>query len=319
MKKTLKIVGLVLLIFVVFSTAGLIYINLKGIPSYETEKVNFELKSTPESIERGKKLASMLCANCHKNPKTGRLSGSLMLDAPPEFGTIYSANITKDKKHGIANWTDGELVYLFRTGIKKDGKYAPPYMPKLPHMADEDINAIISFLRSDNRMVKATAIPSKKSEPSLLTKFLCQVAFKPLPMPSEPINMPDTTDQIALGKYLVHSLDCYPCHSADFKTINVLEPEKTPGYLGGGNQPLNRKGQVVVTSNLTPDEETGIGSWSEDKFVKALKTGIIEGEHALQYPMVPYVHLTDYEAASIFEYLKTVPPINNKVERIVYE
>ena len=73
--------------------------------------------------------------------------------------------------------TDSELIYLLRTGIKKDGKYAPPYMAKLPNMADEDIDAIISFLRSDDPMMKADATPDQPCEPSFLTKLLCRVAF----------------------------------------------------------------------------------------------------------------------------------------------
>ena len=162
----------------------------------------------------------MLCVNCHSDPKTGKLTGTQMLDAPTEFGKIFSANITQDKTHGIGDWTDAELMYLLRTGIKKDGKYAPPYMAKLPTMADEDIEAIIAFLRSDDPLVAADATEDFPTEPSLLTKFLCMVAFKPLPMPKQEIILPDTTDKIALGKYLAHNLECFSCHSADFKTNN---------------------------------------------------------------------------------------------------
>jgi hypothetical protein len=188
-------------------------------------------------------------------------------------------------------------------------------MAKLPHMADEDINAIISFLRSDDPMVKATPIASKPCEPSFLTKFLCTVAFKPLPLPTGKIEMPDTTNRVELGKYLTHNLDCFTCHSADFKTMNVLEPQKSPGYLGGGNKPLNMEGHVMLTANITPDKETGIGNWTEEKFIKALKYGLKDGENALRYPMVPYSMLTDYEAGAIYSYLLTVPPIKNKVIR----
>lgn len=65
-------------------------------------------------------------------------------------GKIYSQNITQDSTYGIGNWTDAELLYLLRTGIKKDGQYIPPYMAKLTVTSDQDINAIISFLRSDD-------------------------------------------------------------------------------------------------------------------------------------------------------------------------
>lgn len=315
MKKVLKILGIVLVIIVAVITTGFLTINSGGIPTYEIEKIDYQAVSTPKSIERGKKLASMLCAGCHKNAETGALTGTIMHDAPPEFGEIYTPNITQDKKYGIGEWTDGELLYLLRTGIKRDGQYAPPYMAKFPTMADEDLNAIISFLRSDDPLVRANAAPDQPSNPSFLTKLLCKVAWKPFPMPSAPIELPDTTNKIALGKYLAHNLDCFSCHSADFKTNDFMTPELSKGYFGGGNKPLNLEGQVVLTANLTPDPETGIGNWTEEDFIKAVKYGLKEGQPALQYPMSPYTQLTDTEASAIFHYLKTIPAIENKVER----
>jgi hypothetical protein len=58
---------------------------------------------------------------------------------------------------------------------------------------------------------------------------------------------------------------------------------------------------------------------NREKFVKALKNGINEGEPSLECPMMPYVDLTDHDAEAIFKYLQTIPPLKNKVERIVYE
>jgi mono/diheme cytochrome c family protein len=232
---------------------------------------------------------------------------------------IYAPNITKDKTYGIGNWTDGEILFLLRTGIKKDGKYAPPYMAKLPNLADKDMNAIISFLRSEHPLVAADPTPDQPSQPSFLTKFLCQVAFGPFEMPKGKISMPDTANQVAWGKYLAHNLDCFSCHSADFKTNNFLEPEKSEGYFAGGNKPLNLEGKVVLTPNLTPDPETGIGKMTEEQFIRVLKTGLKEGTAAMQYPMFPYDKLSDKEASAIFKYLKTIPPIKNKVERVIYD
>lgn len=318
MRKLLKYLGIALLVLVALALTGFLTINSRGIPSYEVEKSDYRVVSTPESIERGKKLTTMLCAGCHKDHQTGKLTGTPMLDAPAEFGEIYTPNITQDKQYGIGGWTDAELRYLLRTGIKKDGQYAPPYMAKFPNMADEDINAIISFLQSNDPMVVADPKPDQPSKPSFLTKLLCNVAWKPFPMPEEPIALPDTTDMLALGKYLAHNLDCFSCHSADFKTNDFLKPEASKGYFGGGNKPLNLKGQVVPTANLTPDPETGIGNWTEEQFIKVVKYGLKEGEPAMQYPMQPYTSLTDTEARAIFQYLKTIPPISNEVERVIH-
>ena len=316
MKKLLKILGVLLLLVTVVIAAGYFTIDIKGIPSYEVpHELEYRAEITPKRVERGARLASMLCANCHMNRQTRRFSGKVMKDAPAEFGMIYAQNITQDKEYGIGDWTDAELMYLLRTGIKRDGSFAPPYMAKLPLMSDEDLASIIAFLRSDHPMVQADPTPDKPCEPSFLTKMLCNTVMKPLPMPDSPIHTPDTTDMLALGEYLAHNLDCFSCHSADFKTNDFLDPAKSEGYFGGGNLPLNMEGQPVATANLTPDPETGIGNWTEAQFVRALRSGIKDGEPALRYPMVPYPQLTETEARAIFTYLKTIPPIVNDVPR----
>ena len=307
----LVLVGAVL----VFGIAGFFWVDSRGVPRYEVGAVDFQHQSHPQAVARGKKLVSMLCANCHADPVTGLLTGTRMLDAPPEFGVIYSRNITGDSAHGIGDWTDGELVYLLRTGIKRDGQYVPPYMAKLPLLADEDMNAIIAFLRSDDPLVAADPKPDWDSELTFLTKLLSNLAWKPLPMPAGPVPMPPPGDEKALGRYLALNLDCFSCHSADFKTNGFGDPERSAGFFGGGNKPLNRKGEVILTGNLTPDPETGIGRWSRQQFIRAVKYLEKPGEPPLRYPMAPYPQLTDEEAGAIYTWLQTIPPIKNKVDR----
>lgn len=141
------------------------------------------------------------------------------------------------------------------------------------------------------------------------------MVLEPLPLSKEPIAMPDTANQVELGRYIAVNLECFSCHSADFKKLDFMEPEKTLGFMGGGNVPLNLEGEVMLTSNITFDEATGIGNWNKERFTKAVRFGIMEGEDALRFPMRPYTHLTDYEAGAIYEYLKTISPIANDVKR----
>lgn len=98
-----------------------------------------------------------------------------------------------------------------------------------------------------------------------------------------------------------------------------MEPEKSVGYFAGGNQPLDLEGRPKPTSNLTPDKETGIGSWTKEKFIQAVRFGKMEGESALSYPMTPYTQLSDYEVGAIYDFLMSIPPIPNKVERMIYD
>jgi mono/diheme cytochrome c family protein len=315
-KKILKGILVVLAVFVVLAASAALYIHLTGIPSYPVEKVDLKIEITPERVAHGRKIANMLCAACHLDQATGRLTGRLMPDVPPQFGVAYSRNITRHPERGIGSWTDGEIAYLLRTGITRDGRYTPPWMVKLPRASDEEIAAIIAFLRSDDPLLQASDVPNKASEPTFLTKLLTRVAFLPFPYPKAPIAAPPTTDRVAYGRHLaVNLVGCFACHSADFATNDELHPEKSKGFFGGGNTMLDYNGKPIRTANITPDHETGIGSWSEDQFVRAVKGGFRPDNTPLLYPMEAYVDLTDDEARAIYAYLKTVAPIKNKVER----
>ena len=317
MKKVLKVLLILVVAILVLVGLGALYINVSGIPTYEAQEPDFHVKADSSKIVRGKKLASMLCAGCHLNEETGRLTGRLMADVT-DFGEIHSQNITHDAEFGIGNWTDGEILYLLRTGILPNGRYAPPYMAKLPYMADEDIESVIAFLRSDDNLVAATHVPDYPCKPNFLTKMLCRVAFKPMPFPEKAIPMPDTTNDVEWGRYLVLNLDCWTCHAPDFTKLNIADPEKTPGFMSGGNQSLKTPdGHSILSLNITPDKETGIGNWTKEQFVRAIKYGLIEGGEAIREPMVPHPQLTDYEAAAMYAYLQKIPPIKNKVERTV--
>ncbi|MDO7873527.1 cytochrome c [Hymenobacter sp. ASUV-10] len=285
---------------------------MRGVPSYAPPAASASLavQATPERLALGEKLVMSSCADCHRNPQTNTLSGQLIPDLTPDFGRIYSANITQDKTHGIGGWTDGQLAALLRTGLGPDGRYRL-VMPSFVHMSDEDMESIIAFLRSDNPLLRATPVASHAQEPSFLLKALTNTVMKPTPMPTQPVLAPAPTDAVAYGRYLVVGrYKCYECHSKDFASNNALEPEKSTGYLGGGNPMLNREQKAVVTRNLTMDENTGLGDWTPAQFAQAIRFGM-SPHGPLAYPMPKYSTLTDEEVNGLWAYLQTVPKIKN--------
>lgn len=317
MKKVLKILGIILggaagLLLIVAAT-----IQFSGIPKYEVKAPDLRVEADSAMIAEGKRLSFMLCSNCHMS-ENGKMEGKLMLDLPAEFGKAWAANITRHPEYGAGRYTDGELAYLFRTGIKRDGQYAPPWMPKFPHLSDYDLHSIIAYLRSDAPELEPSDKVQPAGQPSFLAKMLCRVAFKPLPYPTEKIIAPPPTDKVAFGKYLATGkVDCFGCHSPSFETMNIMEPEKTPGYFSGGNAMPNLEGELVYTRNLTPDKETGIGNWTEEQFVKAVRFGQRPNGTTTRYPMIPFAAMTEEEAAAIWAYLQTIPPIRHNVDSLV--
>lgn len=322
MKRFFKILLYTLGFIVLLVGAFVLYIQIKGIPKYPVEMTDAikNLKVTVDSahIAEGKRISSMLCRECHYSSETKKLTGSFRADIPKEFGDTYSLNITQDKTHGIGNWTDGELYYFLRTGIRpQTGAYVPPFMPKFPRMSEDDIHSVIAWLRSPDPELAADSHEFPANKPNFLIKLLCNVAFGPLPLPAQPIMEPDTTDKVALGKYVADGMiGCYACHSADLKTINDLNPEKSPGYYGGGTVMLDLDGKTgVTTANITMDKETGIGNWTEQQFVEAVRYSKKPTGGLLHYPMLPHAGLSETEIKAVYAYLQTVPVIQNKVER----
>lgn len=316
MKKVLKIsayaIGFILLLLGIFA----LYVNFAPAPVYDPPTIpDLKVEATPERVAQGAKLASMLCIVCHIGTD-GKLSGNLMPDVPKEFGKFYSKNITQHPERGIGNWTDGEIAYFLRTGLRKDGSYAPPGMIKMPLAADEDIISIIAWLRSADPRVQASDHIPGVSQYTFLAKALTKFVFKPYPYPSQPVPLPDTTQQIAWGKYLANNVyGCFGCHSESFQTTNDLEPEKSGGYYGGGNPLLDMDGHLMPSANITPDPETGIGSWNQEQFLQAVKYGKRPDGSLLRYPMQPHTPLSDNEVNAMYAFLKTVPPIKNAVVR----
>lgn len=320
MKKALKIIGIILGVVVLLIGGVLLYFHIKGIPEFEVvipgELKDLKVEITPERIEHGSKLVAITCAECHMG-ESRKLTGKHMDEVPKEFGFIHSANITQHKERGIGAWTDGELVYFLRTGVKPSGEFVPPYMPTLARWSDEDLHSVIAFLRSDEAMVQADDALAASTRPTLLVKILSNLVFKPFEYPDYVIHRPDTTDEVATGKYIANDLlECFSCHSKDFKTNDAVNPEKSPGYYGGGNPMYDLDGNVIYSANITMSEN-GIAHYSKAEFIQAVKWGKKPDGTATRYPMSPRTTLSDFEVGAIYEFLKTVPHIDVPVEQTI--
>lgn len=315
MKRVLIAVAVLLGLLVLAVLGVVLRVELGWPITREIAAPDLTVEATPARLERGKKLVSVRCVLCHYDQQTNALTGARLVTEPEEFGTVYSANITAHPTLGTGRYTDGELAVLLRTGVKRDGVSSGMYMAS-PFLADEDIYAIIAFLRSDDPWVRPHDTPSRKSEWTFVYKALATFTFPEHPMPSEPIERPPDGDAVALGRYIVTAVaDCFVCHSESFPTLDAENPENSAGYMGGGNPVLDARGEVVRGANLTMDAETGLGTWSEDDFVRAVRTGVRPDGRLLRYPMLSFPDLSDVEVRAVWAYLKTLPELRNAVPR----
>jgi mono/diheme cytochrome c family protein len=280
---------------------------------FKTTKDGFTAKSNNDSFERGKNLAFNICAGCHYDRKIGKFIGRDLNDLPKIAGHLYSANLTQSKTNGIPpQYSDAELFYLLKTGISKSGKFMP-YMMR-PMMADEDINDIIVYLRSNDEAVTPADTTVGKTHINFIGKAGIRFASKPQPY-KRGIERPDENSPIAYGRYLVAVIGCYHCHSSKVLGLNYSDPEKSKGYLEGGIKLKGPGGKRLYGPNLTPDKETGIGNFSEDDFKRAVREGITPSGRTLSPPMGKFKSLSDKQVHSIYTYMQSLKPVHHQVRR----
>lgn len=129
--------------------------------------------------------------------------------------------------------------------------------------------------------------------------------------------IPSVTDKIAYGRYLATDVfDCGSCHSESYETYNYLEPEKSPGFFGGGCLIADESFEKTPAANLTSSKTFGLGDWTEEQFRAAVKSGIRKDGTMLKHQMPRFAQLSDEEVGSIWAYLRTVPVLENNVQAV---
>jgi hypothetical protein len=161
-------------------------------------------------------------------------------------------------------------------------------------------------------------------------------AFVPNAQPAAAVQ--STTPEVARGAYLVKIMACNDCHTPwtmgpqgpepDMSRMlsghpqNLLmppvKPENGPWVWAGAGTNTAFAGPwgVSFTANLTPDPETGLGKWTAETFIRAIRTGRHEGQGRPILPPMPYPmyrQATDEDLRAVFTYLQSIPAIRNRV------
>ncbi|MBE7728703.1 c-type cytochrome [Komagataeibacter sp. FXV3] len=111
-----------------------------------------------------------------------------------------------------------------------------------------------------------------------------------------------TDAQVERGRYVAIAGDCLACHTA---------PGGKP-FAGGLD--LKTPFGIITASNITSDRETGIGSWTQQQFERAVRHGRSPDRYL--YPAMPYtayVKITDADIADLWAYIRTIPAVSNRV------
>ena len=318
--KILKWTGIVVLLLLI----GLfVFVQTSWNKKYEAPYPEIKASTDSSVIARGKYLAfgPAHCGTCHvpmdkieaveKGDINQPLSGGWTLDIAP--GSFTAPNLTSHPELGIGKLTDGEIARTLRYMVGSDGRCIFPFMP-FADMSDEDLTAVISFLRSQ----PAVDHEVKHTELTFLGKALMAfgvitpMGTKGTPPKSVPI---DTT--IEYGKYLANSIgNCVGCHTKRDFVTGAFVGEPFAGGTYFEPDPFSY-GMSFITPNLTPDPTTGhIASWSQEVFLARFKSGKVYKGTPMPWGSFSRMNETDVKA--IYKYLMSLQPVPNKIDKVAF-
>jgi hypothetical protein len=272
----------------------------------------------PALVERGGYLATMMgCPFCHTavGPQGPDMANAFAggLEVQEAFGTWRSPNITQDKKTGIGDWTDEQILAAVREGKRPNGDGLFPIMPYLYYnnLSTEDGKALVAFLRTLPAIEKA--VPGNT-----------ELKLPKVPAPPPPGTEPNRDDPVKYGEYLVGLLHCHMCHTPfDEKTMS---PDMAKSFAGGFKMDIPKNFEpmmgtgTMITPNITSDEKTGIGKWTEEQLVALITKGMrpdgtpVGGVMGL-YVMAGWSKMKPEDALAIAKFVKTIPAVSNKVPK----
>ena len=298
-----------------FTVAAIVtvYVLIAFLTSCDDDNSNNPTNSkyTPEQIARGKYLVMEVskCAECHTPFGQGGVPDeSKLLAGGQEFvpGKVWSSNITNDSTTGLGKWTDQQIINAIAKGyghynVNSQGLALFPIMPYyvFANMTNEDLKAIVAFLREGTPAINNQVT-------------MTDAAFIP-PQPSPALDynaLPGSGE----GKYLTSAAGlCVECHTPRIESIPpnpaALDPTK---YFAGTEGFIIPGIGTVESANITPDNETGIGDWTDQQIKDALIKHIDEMGVVLCPPMPIYAGLNSGDVDKIVAYLRSLPAIKNQ-------
>lgn len=288
-KKILKWVGIVLGVIVaaivIVQIIGAAQINAARNQEFDFEIEEVDIPAGEDAVAEGERLSfARGCADCHG----ADMSGTLMSD-DAAFGTLVASNLT------TGDLSAEDLVRAIRHGIGSDGK-ALIIMPsnEYYYLSDADVGHLVAYIQSlepvDNDLPATSMGPLARVLVVMGADFVTADDIDhdgPRPADAEVAASAEFGEQL--------SNLCIGCHGEDFS---------------GGPQP-GADPNGPEAANLTPDPATGLGDWSEEDFITAIRDGVRPDGSVID-PAMPWPSLgkmTDTELSALWLYLQTVQPV----------
>lgn len=252
------------------------------------------------------------------------LKGGVGLPLGP-MGKIYTKNLTPANNTGIGRYTDGQIFRMMRHGIRPDGTASLPLMMPFWKMADDDMIAVVSYLRS-MEPVENNNIPDNQW--TFIGKAVRSLTptFKPIENPDAPaVAPPMIPASIERGEYLARYVtNCVGCHTPrDITTFEAIGPDFSGGMEFEPWPELSKHFNLdttlwLRTPNITPHANGAIAKYKTPQdFIDRFRQG-----RAIPFsPMDwgPFSRMSDEDLTSIYMFLNSLPPVDHEVGEIVFK
>ncbi len=325
MKLFLKILAGIILALILIVAGFYIYLNATWKVDYsDSPRPQIQASSDSAVIARGDYLVHAVahCSICHQGVGAYKTEAEMMEHRQsgvgvdlvgghvwdvPLFGKFVAANLTSDKETGIGANSDGDIARVIRNGVGRDGHALAFMSIAVGAFADQDLIAIVSYLRTLKPVARANPV----EEPGIMGKLVLKNVKPKIDLP--PAWVPAGGISVERGQYLANGpAACYTCHSAadPMKGFAITGP-RFQGEAHAEPDMMDAAYEIVVP-NLTPDPETGhIVKWSEENFVARFKQGpMYKGS---KMPWENFALLTEDDVRSLYRYLQTLAPVKHDV------
>lgn len=306
----------VLVALVILAVAG-IWMKFYVLSPSVAEAKDLTAPDDPGTIERGRYLTNHVfaCVGCHSKVDEslpgepvveGHLgSGREFPEDPYGGGILRAPNLTPAN---LGDWTDGEIVRAMLEGINKDGEPIFPAMPYLnygTHISQEDALAVVAYLRT------LEPIQHDAGDSAINFPVSMFVRAAPTPVDGDP-KSPPADGSIERGRWLLEVASCGDCHhTMDDKRQPIAGRE----YAGGTKFPIGG-GKILNTPNITSDQATGVGAYSDDALRRAIFEGKgQDGRDLYGMPWTYYAGMSDSDKDALVQAVREIPAVVNAVAR----
>jgi mono/diheme cytochrome c family protein len=331
----IKKILLGLLAIIVIVIVGFVaFVQLSWDKTYDIPYPDLAVSTDSAVIARGNYLVNgpAHCVICHVGSfddmikadegHVVSLQGGVAFPMGP-IGTMYTANLTPDKETGLGRYTDGQVFRMMRHAVRPNGMSTLSVLMPFWNMADEDLVAVVSYLRS----LEPVKNPVPLNEWTFMGKAVRSMAptFEPIKNPTPPARAPEMAPTIERGRYLANYVaNCVGCHTnRDIMTFEAIGPEFAGGMEFEPFPELHKALGVdedlwTRSTNLTPHPKSALARFkTPEEWIARFRQGRV----LLHSPMDwgPFSRMTDEDLTAIWLYLNSLEPVDNEILEVNFK